>query len=209
MPNSPSASKDDVDDDSDDEDHEDIMSQLNIYTVSSSSYSCNICEMEFENLALCTRHLLRAHTYCHPYECNYCCQTFKQEDLLINHISEDHQDSMNHQEIKFLICSMCKHFCSLEELLKLHGLRKHASIYKYVCKHCGKCFKSWKSKNQHEKDEMKNSDENTKKIKPKLKYVCEKCSVKSKSKSELIKHLRDVHNEDFYENVSFKIFGQN
>ncbi|CAB0044526.1 unnamed protein product [Trichogramma brassicae] len=208
--------KDSRADENGNEDRENLMSQLDVYTLnaSTSSYTCNLCYKNFQNLPTCVRHLLRAHTYCFAHECSYCCQTFKCEQSLRDHERKSHADMLKLDQaaaakLVAMSCKRCGYETFDEDLIKMHGLRKHAVDYRYVCKCCGRCFKTWKAKNQHEKDEIKRSGGGSgvgdaaaaRKPKPKARYVCDECTVLSRSKAELIKHLRDAHNEDFYKNA--------
>ncbi|XP_011502107.1 PREDICTED: zinc finger protein 415-like isoform X2 [Ceratosolen solmsi marchali] len=185
--------------DTSEEDTEDLMSKLSVYKLmSGGNYGCELCSAKniptiVEKKALMVRHLLRAHTQCHNYECSSCSVTFKKKSRLKSHCDTEHRQA---DDKKLFECAKCEHRSKDEDLLRLHALRKHASVYSYVCKCCAKCFKTWRAKNEHEKMEerSRNSGE------PKPTYVCDMCNDILKTKQELIIHLKEIHSENFYKN---------
>jgi hypothetical protein len=192
-------------DNTSDEDTEDLMSKLSAYKLlSEGNYGCELCRAKnvrtiMDKKALIVRHLLRAHTYCHSYECSSCSSSFKKKNWLKNHCETEHGET---DSAKLFECARCEHRSKDEDLLRLHALRKHAAIYRYVCKCCAKCFKTGGARNEHEKAKERRSRRRRRRSQPKPpRYVCDLCNHLLRTKQELVAHLRDLHSENFYKNV--------
>ncbi|XP_008206261.1 zinc finger imprinted 3 [Nasonia vitripennis] len=183
------------------EGNEELVSDLNFYKrIPNGSYSCELCtEKRIENICKdktrIVRHLLRAHTHCQTYECPCCQLTFDDHSDFENHKQEEHRN-FEKFKAKYIQCDRCEHRSKNKNLLRLHLLRRHAAQYKYVCKCCAKCFKTWKIKHDHEKA-IEQKKKGTAKKGYRREYVCEKCNKVLSPKSELVKHMKNVHVQDF------------
>ncbi|XP_012284562.1 gastrula zinc finger protein XlCGF46.1-like [Orussus abietinus] len=120
------------------EDTEDSQKKQVLYKkLNDGNYTCDICQMSFEQKSKILRHITSKHSFHRPFKCATCSKAFKYKCDLKAHklVHEDVDSSLLH------CCDKCDYRTKTKNNLKSHYIRKHTDDYKFSCEHCGKRFK--------------------------------------------------------------------
>ena len=178
-------------------------------------FECYICCKKFKLKSLMKRHLWAKHHSPRNFECDKCDKKCRTEFSLKRHFE------LRHNELRIFVCETCgKGFWQKE------GLERHKKIHtderKFVCESCGKGFKTGKAVACHKKRHLSEGKEfskkpaphfercipeeripeETKKSKSGLKFECDICRQKFKTKYCMNRHRQQVHKNGMYNLIS-------
>ncbi|XP_059623026.1 zinc finger protein 567-like [Phlebotomus argentipes] len=175
---------------------------------------CKECEQTFPTKSRLLAHTRATHSAAKKdkptIECSFCCKTFRQPNLLRQHM-------LRHSDKKDIICEICgktfKRTHTLNHHMKVHTGEKpykcdvpdcgrafrdrnsfaihkrcHTDERPFPCHYCGKCFRDKGTLRIHYRQ---HTGENP--------YKCELCGKETKQKQNLKSHMRHFHRLDGYE----------
>ena len=134
------------------------------------------------------------------HKCDLCDKNFNTKGILKVHIKRFHGGNI-------FQCNLCGKEYKYSNYLAIHVSNKHDNIKKFKCDFCAKSYFHQISLNYHLK--VCHSEEQEF-------HFCEICGKRTKQKSDLRKHVEEVHenvkkyicdlcNSKFYQNQSLKI----
>ena len=172
--------------------HKDVMHSNKVETkllaiqkkeIKMETFSCPYppCKFHCKKQSFLTRHIKSVHESIATdtnKTCPTCGITLGKNTKLANHIRVVHTGQL-HQ------CEMCSHMTRNISSLKLHFKARHTELMNKSCEFCGKVVKNMKN---HLKVTMCGKDVDNRKM-----LQCPKCDKKKMNKSQLLEHIKHVH----------------
>ncbi|XP_055686999.1 zinc finger and SCAN domain-containing protein 12-like [Lutzomyia longipalpis] len=146
---------------------------------------CTICNELYENLEVLKCHV-RIHPVVRNYECDICGTKFFEKQGMIKHIKAIHmgmkQPQKVYKEEDLISCAECERKFKTRRSYELH-VSSHSDERPFGCKMCSKTFKRKKDVRSHmavHRDQR-------------ITHPCEHCGMKFTWKSNMRRHVQDVH----------------
>uniref|UniRef100_A0A1B0CI52 C2H2-type domain-containing protein n=2 Tax=Lutzomyia longipalpis TaxID=7200 RepID=A0A1B0CI52_LUTLO len=146
---------------------------------------CTICNELYENLEVLKCHV-RIHPVVRNYECDICGTKFFEKQGMIKHIKAIHmgmkQPQKVYKEEDLISCAECERKFKTRRSYELH-VSSHSDARPFGCKMCSKTFKRKKDVRSHmaiHRDKR-------------ITHPCEHCGMKFTWKSNMRRHVQDVH----------------
>jgi len=141
---------------------------------SPKGYPCNLCNKYFATSSRLKRHAV-THSDARPYACTKCEKAYSSKGTLTLHM-------FKHSNKKFT-CNICSRSYSGPQYLQGHIKSKHRELDdRFKCQFCGAKFLSGYKLNRHMQSHL------GEKV-----LSCNQCTMTFNEKSELKKHLSNVH----------------
>ncbi|KAG4080033.1 hypothetical protein HA402_006345 [Bradysia odoriphaga] len=150
-------------------------------------YVCDHCDRKFYAKSDLILHMYSHKTSPLPFQCDECDKSFSAKFKLNQHI-------MTHQGVKSHACQFCGKKFTRNSSLTIHLLTHSSMDTKYECNLCSKSFDRQRSHDRH----MKIKHGSTV-------FQCPLCDVQSGRKDNILRHIRNIHSAEKFEEIIKKI----
>ncbi|XP_037029804.1 zinc finger and BTB domain-containing protein 24-like [Bradysia coprophila] len=150
-------------------------------------YVCDHCDRKFYAKSDLILHMYSHKTSPLPFQCDECDKSFSAKFKLNQHI-------MTHQGVKSHACQFCGKKFTRNSSLTIHLLTHSSMDTKYECNVCSKSFDRQRSHDRH----MKIKHGSTV-------FQCPLCDVQSGRKDNILRHIRNLHSAEKFEEIIKKI----